>query len=182
MDGTDLTPTVEAAISNSDNASAEDLWASLGSAKSAARQVQAVLAETGDYDTIVQSGRVRAGFTPFGQTRWSLRDQARFAWRLPCLPDASPVVAAMRSITASQKWGLASLDQSASKGGWGPDTNGSYLVRQFGIVKGVRGTTGVALVAAPKDGTFASGVNAIEALATWVATHQAQLPQATCEQ
>lgn len=38
------------------------------------------------------AGGLRAGFTPFGQTRWPKGAQARFASRLRCVPDAEPVI------------------------------------------------------------------------------------------
>ena len=60
------------AIINSDNASAEALWSSLGSDAVAARKVTAVLREGGDTQSTVPAQRLRAGFTVFGQTVWTL--------------------------------------------------------------------------------------------------------------
>ena len=84
------------------------------------RLVQSVIREAGDPTTVVESRRLRAEYTPFGQTRWSLADQARFA--------AGPVAACrkhrrvvdlMRNLSADHRWGLAAKG-FAAKGGWGP--------------------------------------------------------------
>ena len=72
-------------ITASDNAAAGQLWASLGEPHTAAAQVQTVLRSGGDGDTLVQSQRVRPGFTAFGQTIWSLANQAGFVAALPCI-------------------------------------------------------------------------------------------------
>ena len=79
-------------ITQSDNAAAEELWSQLGDPADAAQQVQAVIREAGDPTTVVESRRLRADYTRFGQTRWSLADQARFAAglrRFPTRPASS---------------------------------------------------------------------------------------------
>ena len=60
------------AITESDNPASEELWSQLGDPADAARQVQAVIREAGDTATVVESRRLRRGFTAFGQTQWSL--------------------------------------------------------------------------------------------------------------
>jgi hypothetical protein len=171
---------VTKAITESDNAAAEQLWSTLGSPDRAAQQVQAVLADGDDAATMVESRRLRPGFTAFGQTQWSLQRQARFAAHLPCIADAAAVLDLMHHLVASQRWGLAADRTAAAKGGWGPGRAGGYLVRQFGIVSTAAGEVGVALAAEPHDGTFATGVAALDQLAGWLSAHAPELPAGTC--
>jgi beta-lactamase family protein len=153
---------LEAVITRSDNAAAEELWSQLGGA--AAQRVQSVMREAGDTASLVESRRVRAEYTPFGQTRWSLSDQARFAAGLSQVPGSSRVLDLMRTLTVDHRWGLAAKG-SAAKGGWGPSLSGGYLVRQFAIVSG---NVGVALAADVVDGGYQAGVQVINSLADWV--------------
>ena len=74
---TDNADLVVKTVTHSDNAAAEELWSQLG--EPAAQRVQSVIRDAGDPTTVVESRRLRAEYTPFGQTRWSLADQARFA-------------------------------------------------------------------------------------------------------
>jgi len=154
------------AITESDNRASEQLWSLLGDPPNAARQVQAVIAECGDAATVVESRRLRRGFTPFGQTQWTLNRQAQFAARLPSLPDAADVVDLMQRLTDGHRWGLAAKG-FAAKGGWGPGVCGEYLVRQFGIVPTPSGWWGAALAAEAQDGIFETGVEVIEMLTDW---------------
>ncbi|WP_245849380.1 hypothetical protein [Mycobacterium palustre] len=156
------------AITSSDNQASERLWSLLGSPGAAARQVQAVIEECGDAETVVESRRLRRGYTAFGQTRWTLCRQAGFAARLPTLEDAAPVVALMRDLTPAQRWGLAAKG-FAAKGGWGPGVRGDYLVRQFGVVPTPSGSVGVALAA--QAHAFEGGVCTLDAMADWLVAH-----------
>ena len=167
------------AITESDNAAAERLWSELGPSDQAALRVQAILRESGDISTRVESERLRPGFTAFGQTRWSLTLQARFAARLPCLPNTGGVIDLMRNLVGGQRWGLAA-EGAAAKGGWGPGESAGYLVRQFAIVPAATGNVGVALAAEPRDGTFDAGVAALDQLARWLTAHTADLPGGRC--
>lgn len=177
--GSGVQPLVAQAISYSDNAAAEQLWAQLGTPETAAELVEAVLRDGGDTSTAVESRRLRPGFTAFGQTRWSLRSQAQFAARLPCIADAGDVIDLMHNIVADQRWGLAG-GAAAAKGGWGPGPEGGYLVRQFGLLNTATGRIGVALAAEPYDGTFSSGIAALDRMAAWVAAHAGDLPGGSC--
>jgi hypothetical protein len=158
---------VSLTITQSDNAAAEELWSRLGDPVSAARQVSAVIREAGDAATVVESRRLREGYTAFGQTRWSLADQARFAAGLAQVPEASPVVDLMGSLGSEHRWGLAAKG-FAAKGGWGPSLADDYLVRQFGIVPTASGTVGVAIAAEVHDGEYEAGVDVVNRLAEWV--------------
>jgi hypothetical protein len=161
------------AITLSDNAAAMSLWGMLGRSDTArVARVERVLADAGDRVTRVQGQVVRPGFTPFGQTHWSLRAQQKFATRLPCLAGASQVLALMGRIDASQQWGLAHVGTRPNfKGGWGPEPGGAYLVRQFGLVHLRSGTVAVAIAAQPADGSFTTGVRYLDLLASWVGSH-----------
>lgn len=167
------------AVTASDNDAAEQLWSSLGPAPQAAQQVQAVLRAGGDTGTAVESRRLRPEFSVFGQTQWPLARQAVFAAHLPCMAAAAPVVSLMRNTVPDQRWGLASLSVP-SKAGWGPGRGGGYLVRQFGVVHAPAGDLGVALAAEPKDGSFESGIAALNQLTQWLSAHAAELPGGRC--
>jgi hypothetical protein len=158
------------AISESDNPASEQLWSLLGEPADAARRVQAVIAEGGDAATVVESNRLRRGFTAFGQTQWALDRQARFAEQLSLIPDAAAVIDLMRHLTGGQQWGLAARG-IAAKAGWGPGVRGDYLVRQFGIVPMESGHAGVALAAEAHDGVFETGVEVVNTLSDWLLGH-----------
>jgi hypothetical protein len=168
--GPDDAGLVFATITQSDNGAAEQLWTLLGDPADAARQVQAVIREVGDVTTEVESRRLRAEYTAFGQTRWSLADQARFAAGCTHVRDASPVVELMGELTADHRWGLAGKS-FAAKGGWGPGVHGGYLVRQFAMVSD---TVGVALAAEVHDGGYEAGVDVVNRLADWCVDRLAQ--------
>ncbi|HET9874276.1 MAG TPA: hypothetical protein VFQ37_00715 [Mycobacterium sp.] len=167
------------AITASDNDAAEQLWSELGPPAQAAQQVQTILREGGDASTAVESRRLRPGFTAFGQTQWPLARQAMFAAHLPCIAGAGAVVSLMGNVIGDQRWGLAGGGVPA-KGGWGPGPSGGYLVRQFGFMGTQTGQLGVALAAEPRDGTFESGVQAINQMTGWLAQHQRELPGGSC--
>lgn len=173
-------PSVEAALSESDNASAEALWASLGPPSAAASAVQTVLREGSDRTTTVQPRRVRSGYTPFGQTVWSVDDQATWAAHLPCLPGAGDALGPMRNVVSGQRWGFGSYPGAAIKGGWGPDESGAYLVRQLAVIQRRSGQTAVAVSAVPTAGTFAAGIDLIDRVAEWLRARIGELPSGRC--
>ncbi|WP_374024229.1 hypothetical protein [Mycobacterium sp. HNNTM2301] len=155
------------AITESDNHASERLWSGLGDPEEAARRVQGVIAEGGDTATVVESRRLRHGYTAFGQTQWTLQRQARFAAELPSIPDSSDVINLMQRLSSGHRWGLAAKG-FAAKGGWGPGMHGDYLVRQFGIVPTPSGQWGVALAARVHDGVLETGVDVLNAMSEWV--------------
>lgn len=170
------------AIINSDNASAEALWSSLGSDAAAARKVTAVLREGGDTQSAVPAQRLRDGFTIFGQTVWPLPAAATFTAHLPCMPGTSHVVSLMGQVAGNQQWGVEVMSaprSTAVKGGWGPDVDGTYLVRQIGLITYRDGRqTAVAMSAA--GGTMSSGTAALNAIANWLDRNIARLPRGRC--
>jgi hypothetical protein len=167
---------VAKAIAQSDNAASEELWSQLGDPDEAARKVQAVIHDAGDTTTVVESRRLRPGYTAFGQTQWSLARQAEFAARLPCIPGASPVVDLMHDLTTDHRWGLAAKG-FAAKGGWGPGIGDDYLVRQFSIVPTGAGHVGVALAAQVHDGVFETGIDVLNDLTDWLVDHLGELTE-----
>jgi len=171
---------VAPAIRHSDNAAAENLWTLLGPPQDAAAAVQEILRGGGDTSTAVESQRTRPGFTAFGQTNWPLSAASMFAWRLPCIQDSQTVIADMGQVATNQQWGLADNAEVAVKGGWGPRESGGYMVRQIASISTPSGTIGVALAAEPSDGTFDSGIDAINELAQWVTRHRESFPPTAC--
>jgi hypothetical protein len=167
---------VTEAIAHSDNTASEKLWSQLGDPDEAAQKVQAVIHDADDTTTVVESRRLRPGYTAFGQTQWSLLRQAQFAARLPGIPDASPVVDLMHSLAADHCWGLAAKG-FAAKGGWGPGAGGDYLVRQMAIVPIQAGHVGVALAAQVHDGVFETGIDVLNDLTDWLVDHLAELTE-----
>jgi hypothetical protein len=161
------------AITESDNAAAEELWSGLGPPNEASAAVQEVLAATGDRATTVETRVLRPGFTSFGQTRWSLAAQQRFIAGLPCLPYSRPVRSLMKQVVPSQRWGLGAVAGDAEvKGGWGPDAQGRYLVRQIGIVSLGNGRRVAASIATiPADGSFQTGTSNVTEIAVWLVDH-----------
>lgn len=152
------------AITASDNAAAQQLWDELGGGEPAAQATNAVLREGGDTITMTQPLVIREGFTAFGQTHWELIDQARFATGLSHMPGAEEVVSAMGNIAPDQRYGLGSIEGAIFKGGWGPELDGRYLVRQFGTIPTADGVTGVAIMAIGPD--FGSAQQALTVLVT----------------
>jgi hypothetical protein len=175
-----VTGAARAAITQSDNAAAEELWESLGDPGTAAGKVESVLSEAGD-PTTVESRRVRPEFSAFGQTRWPLASQASFLAAAGCDARNGPVLDLMNQIASDQRWGLGKLPGARFKGGWGPSPSGQYIVRQIGIVDTQSGKVAVALAAAPASGSFADGVSAMNSVAAWLGVHNAQLPSGVCE-
>lgn len=174
-----VTGAMSAAITESDNAAAESIWAGLGDPVTAARKVDTVLRQTGD-PTTVQSHRVRQEFSAFGQTEWPLTDQVRFMSVALCDKMNAPVFALMGHVQPDQGWGIGALPNSKFKGGWGPSPTGSYLVRQIGMLTGPTGMIAVAMAAQPASGKFDDGVAALTELATWLTAHLAELPAGRC--
>ena len=163
------------ALTVSDNPSAEALWASLGSPEAAAAAVERVLAAAGDTSTRVETRVVRQGFTPFGQTQWSLVAQVQLMGALPQLSYSEPIRDLMRRVVPEQRWGLGTLDEDAElKGGWGPDPDGRHLVRQMGIVSLPDGPAlAVAMATIADDGTEDSGTANLDRIASWLGRSEA---------
>ena len=174
-----ITAAMDAAITRSDNAAAESIWAGLGDPVTAAHKVEAVLRSTGD-PTIVQSQKVRPEFTAFGQTDWPLTDQVSFTSAAYCDRANAPVFALMGRIEPDQRWGIGTVAGSLFKGGWGPSPAGSYLVRQIGVLAAPQGMVAVALAAQPASGSFDDGTADLTEMARWLSAHVGDLPAGQC--
>ncbi|NMD58117.1 MULTISPECIES: hypothetical protein [Tsukamurella] len=178
-----VTADMRAAITRSDNDAAEAIWTSLGTPAKAGIAMQQVLRAGGDSETVVQFSKVRPEYSAFGQTRWEDGPAATFAAGLPCTPSGRATAALMREVDANQQWGAYGLRGAQSvgvKGGWGPGTDGAYVVRQLAVVQTARGYTGVMLSARPADGAFASGRAALTRLAETVRQQLGVLPAGSC--
>ncbi|GGG74257.1 hypothetical protein [Corynebacterium pelargi] len=161
-----LEPTMVLAITQSDNDAAMQMWDALGGGEQAAAAVEEVLAEAG-VEVDVPAEKTRAQFSPFGQALFSTGQQASFAAALPTLDGAAPVLEAMGEVVAGQDYGLGTFEGARFKGGWGPDTSGAYLVRQFGLV----GDTAIAIATKPADGTYESGQVVLTKIAQAIEPH-----------
>jgi hypothetical protein len=164
------------AITASDNAAAERLWTALGGGQIAANAADGQLRAAGDSQTQIQAQRLRAGFTPFGQTSWKLTDQARFVAGMPCSDAGLRVLDLMRQTIPGQRWGLGSAGvQAELKGGWGPGTQpgvgGGYLDRQMGILSIHGKPLAVTIAAQPADGQHGTGTAQLTRIARWVVAH-----------
>jgi hypothetical protein len=175
----DVTAEMVAAITQSDNAAADAIWAGLGDPVTAAHQVDAVLAEAGDH-TQVQSIKLQPQFSAYGQTEWPLTAQVRFLSTAACDRRNAPVLNLMGQIEQSQRWGMGAIAGTRFKGGWGPFPSGKYLVRQMGLITTPRGSSVVAAAAEPHSGLFADGVVALDHIAAWLADHIVVLPSGRC--
>jgi hypothetical protein len=167
---------LRAAMTASDNAAAERLWAALGAGARAADAADAQLRAAGDDRTRIQPNRLRAGYTPFGQTLWALTDQARFTAGMACLSAGAQVLGLMNQTVARQRWGLGSTGVAAQlKGGWGPGSQprvgGGDLDRQMGVVTIHGKPLAVTIASEPRDGTHDAGTRALTAIARWVVAH-----------
>ena len=171
-------------IRDSDNASAEAIWRSLGSTQHAIDAVSAVLRDGGDARTRIASELSRPASYP-GATRWATTDQAVFAANLGCIVGSEPVLRNMSRVGPNQRWGVAKGRkgvQTAVKGGWGPvsDATGKYVVRQLANVTTDRGTVGLSLVAIPDSGTFEDGTAMLTRVGDWVQRNLKNLPAGHC--
>ncbi|BBY97915.1 serine hydrolase [Mycolicibacterium fallax] len=175
-----VTANMRAAITQSDNAAAQAIWDELGAHQAAADKVGAVLAGAGE-PVSVQPEVTRPGFSAFGQTQWSLESQARFLANSACTPGDQPVLALMGEISSGQAWGLGTIDGARFKGGWGPGTDGLYLVRQYGLISGPNGDVAVAIAAIPNSGGFGDGTAVLNRIADWLAEQLERLPGGRCE-
>jgi hypothetical protein len=180
-DPPEVTDAMRAAITQSDNEAAESIWQSLGEPTEAATKVEKVLADAGA-PTTVESRKVRPEFTAFGQTTWSLADQATFLSSAVCDARDQPIMQLMGQITPDQSWGLGTIPGAKFKGGWGPSPEGNYLVRQFGVIPVRDGSAVVAVAVEPTSGALDDGATALTQVATWLREHSDLLPAGSCPQ
>ncbi len=174
-----VTDPMKGAIIESDNAAAESLWEQLGDPTTAADRVQQILQQAGD-PTTVESRKLRPEFTAFGQTIWSLTNQARFIAGAYCNAEANPIFALMGQIDTAQRWGIGNIADTPFKGGWGPAPSGRYLVRQIGVLTTPAGKVAVAIAAEPASGSFDDGTKDLDEVARWLSDHLSALSAGGC--
>jgi len=174
------TDLMRAAITESDNAAAESIWAGLGDPVPAAHKMEAVLSQYGD-PTTVEWQRKRPPFTAFGQTIWSLTNQARFTAGAVCDSGNASIFKLMGQVESGQSWGLGVIPDTRFKGGWGPSPTGNYLVRQLGVLKTPTGFTAVAVATEPTSGSFSDGTQQLTEVAKWLDSHLTELPTGQCD-
>ena len=177
---------ITAAITVSDNDAAAALFRDLenrhGGLAAASGAVGEMLREAGDAETVI-STQGRDSFSTYGQTDWSLENQYRYMAALAggCISDPASrefLLGQMGSVGGSDLFGIGATGVPARwKGGWGPGTDGKYLVRQMGVVEADGKEIVLAIAAIPDDGTFESGQSMLSELAGWAATELAgQIP------
>ena len=171
---------VTSAITYSNNEAAQSAWDALGGGARAAQAVQQVLGEAGDTTTQVQSQVTRPEFSAFGQTQWSVGDQAAFMAKLRCVNGAEPILTAMSTPDPAQSYGLRNLEGAALKGGWGPDTAGGYDVRQMGLATIGGREVAVALIASAPDGQYASAQPLLSGMALDLSKADVAWPTPSC--
>lgn len=168
------------AITESDNPSILELFVLLeglaGGSAEAAAVIERLFRRSGDRRTRIALLPPPPGaITPFGQTGWSAAESVRFfaalaEGRLLTGPATRYVFELMSRIIAEQRWGLGTLDLPAAfKGGWGPEPDGTCLVRQSGVL--CTGPIAVSMIAEPPPGedSFPIGVGVISEAAAWLA-------------
>lgn len=170
------------ALEASDNAAAEALFTDLertdGGLVGASEAVQETLRQSGDGTTTINTAPNNGGFTTWGQSEWSAGGEVRFYRSLArgCVLDGDQtqyVLTLMREVEPDQRWGAGSGGFPSSlslgfKGGWGPEADGRYLVRQTAIVgSGDQGYV-FSMLAKPSNGEFATGTELLTDIARWV--------------
>jgi hypothetical protein len=172
------------ALTASDNEAAAALFGRLeeahGGLGGASQAVESELRMAGDSTTAVATAPPPPGaVSTYGQTEWSLLGSVRFYGSLAdgCLlgPGGTEYVGGlMESVIPEQRWGLGEAGFPSGwsvgmKGGWGPEANGAYLVRQSGFVReGDRGLA-VAMMAIDDSGTYTAGAADLTRVAQWLA-------------
>lgn len=176
-----VTAAMELAITKSDNVAADEVWRSLGAPEEAAAKMDKVLRDFGD-PTDVESRRLRGPrYSAFGQTIWSLVNQARFLAALACSQRAAPVLDLMRQVEPGQQWGLGAIAGTKFKGGWGPSSDEThYLVRQIGLIPKGSGLVAVATAADVDSRTYEGAIPVANALSGWLSAHLADFPAGSC--
>lgn len=152
------------ALTMSDNDAAMRLWSTLGSWRQGSAALTEVLRETGDRTDAV-AAESEPDYTGFGDIHWSLDSQVTFTDRLACLDGSAPVLDAMGQVIPVHRMGLGVLPGARFKGGWGPENDGTYVLREFGLV-GERGRqVPVSIAVVPDDGSDTTARETAQALA-----------------
>ena len=172
------------AIEQSDNAAINAIFARLEELAHglipASEDIEQTLRDSGDPLTVVNTLPNDQGFSTFGQTEWSLSASTTFYKALAngCLLDhaqTAHILTLMGRVVSYERWGAGEAGFAralpiAFKGGWGPEPDGSYLVRQTAII-GADGHGYVLAMLAHPPGvgatSFADGEDMLTKTATW---------------
>jgi hypothetical protein len=169
----------QTAITESDNDSIlalfSDLEADKGGLLGASAYAQSLLRKAGDSQTQVSTAPPPAGYvTTFGQTPWTPSAEVTFfrALALGCIlprTDADYELGLMGEIEPSESWGLGSagFGHVAFKGGWGPEPNDQYGVRQTGLI-GTGNAAVVVSIAADPAVSFTAGQSVLDQIGQWL--------------
>jgi hypothetical protein len=155
-----------------DSSAAGDLalWQYLGTDTVAAEKTQAIIVEAGDLNTVVRVNEASAALAPFGQTRWTLSDQAMFMGSFYCMTESDRVLTHMRQPSLDDTYGLGLLPSVRVKSGSGTEPNGVDSLRQIALVEVATGTPyAVAVSAIAIDGSLATAKAALNELAPAIA-------------
>jgi beta-lactamase class A len=170
----------EAALTESDNEAAQALFGRLesleGGLAAASGAIEETLRRAGDEETRVNTRPSPEGFSTYGQTDWSAEASTRFFAALAegCLlgrADTDYVLSLMEEVAPAQRWGIGEAPTPAGaavafKGGWGPEADGGYLVRQGGSVAVDEGGYAFSVIAIPDErgsDSFAAGRDLVSA-------------------
>ncbi|AGP31808.1 serine hydrolase [Corynebacterium terpenotabidum] len=155
---------LEWALTMSDNDAAMRLWYTLGSWQQGSAAITEVMEETGD-PTDAVAAESASDYTGFGDIHWTLDNQVTFANRMSCLDGAEPVLDEMGQVVPVHRMGLGALAGARFKGGWGPEDDGTYLLREFGLVGEENRQVPIAIAVVPDDGSDTTAREALEAFA-----------------
>jgi hypothetical protein len=172
------------AIERSDNAAINAVFARLEAIDhglvGASEAIEQTLRASGDPLTLVNTLPNGNGYSTFGQTEWSLRASTLFYRALAngCLLRAagtSLLLDLMSHVETAERWGVGSAGFAggphlAFKGGWGPEPDGSYLVRQTAIIRAGARRYVLAVMAHPpgqRAESFSMGQTMLRRVAGW---------------
>ncbi|MDR2279832.1 MAG: hypothetical protein LBE07_03135 [Gordonia sp. (in: high G+C Gram-positive bacteria)] len=171
------------AVVDSDNGSARVLTRSLGTPEEATEALSDVLREGGDTVTVPPPHR-GSSHPMLGETQWSLADSGTWTANLPCMTGSDHILELMRDVADVQEWGVRRLgdERTAVKGGWGPASDGGYVVRQIGIVTLHDGSQiAVSTSTHTPKMTFEAGTATLDDVAAWLKAEFDSLPGGRCD-
>jgi hypothetical protein len=175
----------KAALTESDNGAAAAIFKQLeadhGSLPAASAAVTALLRDAGDAATQVShtTGGNPHAVSTYGQTPWSAAAAVRLLRALVrgCALGTGATnyeLRLMAQVHNERGWGIGAAGYTvpvAFKGGWGQAADGSWVVRQLGVVGSRRAAAIVAIVT--RASSFEAGQALVTKAAQWVRAHVA---------
>ncbi|MEJ5998856.1 hypothetical protein [Corynebacterium sp. H130] len=144
---------VAAALTWSDNAATDRLYAGLGPEADA--KIRGVISP---------APAINAG-SWWANNQWGVVEQAQFARRLDCVDPDRSITHHMGNVVPEQRYGLGRVPGMLFKGGWSPMDDGKMYVRQLGVLHTDQGAMGVAIAAQAGDGSYAAAQAMLNELA-----------------